>query len=55
MLSSLKSQGIPNSFLNLLKEMYKGLRARVKTDVEGQYFKIKRGGGTGRPFIADTI
>jgi hypothetical protein len=49
MFTALRNQGIPEHFALLIQEMYRGLKARIKTDVEGRYFEIKRGVGQGDP------
>ncbi len=49
MLSALKNQGVPQDYIYLIKEMYDNVRARIKTDVQSNYFNIKKGVRQGNP------
>ena len=52
---ALKNQGVPKKYIEVIKDMYKGLKARIKTEIEGEYFEIKKGGETGGPTLSNTI
>ncbi len=43
MLSALKNEGVRQDYIYLIKEMYNNLKARIKTDVQSNYFNIKKG------------
>jgi len=49
LLSALKNQNVPQSMLNLIREMYTNVKARVVTDVKGSYFNIEKGVKQGDP------
>ena len=43
MLTALKNQGVPNNYTELIREMYTGLKLRIRTDKEGSYFEARKG------------
>jgi len=42
MVKALRRQGAPEDYIHVIKKLYKDLEARIITEVEGQYFEIKR-------------
>lgn len=40
---TLKNKGVRENYTNIIKEMYTNLKARIVTDKEGPFFKIKKG------------
>ena len=48
MFETLKNQGSPDGYVRILQEMYKNLKARIITEVKGQYFQGKKEGGETR-------
>ena len=44
-----RNQEVPEHYLQVIKELYKDLKARIITKVEGQYFEIKREARQGYP------
>ncbi|VDO08661.1 unnamed protein product [Brugia timori] len=49
MLRALKNQGIPEKLVRIIEELYRGLKARIMTDEEGEYFEINKGVKQGDP------
>ncbi len=49
MFQSLKNQGLPDIKVNIIKDTYNGAKARIITDLEGEYFEIKSGVKQGDP------
>lgn len=49
MYEALKVQGIPKTYRTIIEALYKETKARIKTDVIGEYFKIERGVAQGDP------
>lgn len=43
MIEAMINQGIPFTFLQIKIKMYENALARIITDVEGEYFRIKKG------------
>ncbi len=43
MFKALKNQGVPDNFIEIIKEMYNGVKAKIISDMEGNYFEIKKG------------
>lgn len=48
-LQALKNQGVPTKYINILKQLYAHGQAQVRTDQEGEIFRIKRGVRQGDP------
>jgi hypothetical protein len=46
---ALKNQGVPTKYIEIIRDMYRGLKARIKTEIEGEYFEIRRGVKQGDP------
>lgn len=40
---ALENQGVPIKYVETIKNIYRGLKARIKTEIEGNYFDIKKG------------
>ena len=51
-MKSLEEQGVDVRYIEIIREMYRNLEARVKTDKTGKYFRIKRGVRQGDPLSA---
>lgn len=49
MLVALRNQGVPNTYIKLIQEMYTNLKGRILTEREGEYFEIKKGVKQGDP------
>lgn len=49
MLAALKNQGVPETYIKIVEEMYVGLESRIITDVIGKYFPIQKGVRQGDP------
>ncbi len=49
MIKALKNQGIPATYIIIIKNMYTNLKARIKTDKLGTYFNIEKGVKQGDP------
>ena len=49
MWKALENQGVPKPYIETIKDMYKDLKARIKTEIEGDYFEIKKGVKQGDP------
>ena len=49
MFETSKKQGVPDHYTQIIQEMYKNLKTKIVTEVEGQYFRVKRGVRQGDP------
>lgn len=49
MIQALINQGIPISYVKVIKKIYENIQAKIVTDVEGEYFKIEKGVKQGDP------
>ena len=49
MFQSLINQSVPLLYVKLITRMYENIQARISTDIEGEYFKIKKGVRQGDP------
>ena len=54
MIRALKNQGVPLSLINIMSSLYSGIKAKVITDQEGEYFEIEREVKQGDP-MSSTI
>ncbi len=43
LLEALRNHGLSNTLIQVIRDMYTNLKARVITDREGEYFEVKRG------------
>lgn len=48
-ISALENQGMGQNYIKLIMELYKNIRARVRTDITGESFEIERGVKQGDP------
>ena len=49
LIKSLLNQGVPKTLVKIIMDIYENIEARIITDKEGRYFKVKRGVRQGDP------
>lgn len=49
LIKALRNQGVPESYIQIIKQMYAKNKTRIITDIEGEYFEVKKGVKQGDP------
>lgn len=49
LIEALRNQGVPETYTNIIKDMYRNVKSRIITDKIGNYFNIERGVKQGDP------
>jgi len=49
LIKALRNQGVPESYIQIIKQLYANNKTRIITDIEGDYFEVRKGVKQGDP------